>query len=269
LIGVTIGVGEYYLGLARVAAACLKKHTGLDSVILSDRHFMESHLHHPAALKFRIFDLANVSNILYYDADWFCVRQWSPQSLANHSRLVACHDFVLASDWPSLAFDFEAETALCRAKGSAFVDEPCGLLRHDYISDVEGLDGVGLPPRRWVNTGMFIANRQYHSDWLKCGESLYIRPGGHHERYFEQPALLRSLAQLRLGVDYLPRTHNILVTRMSTWGDSAVALHLKMSKRQEFSDLIHALHEGRLTPEVIEDLFLAGRARSHEGDSGS
>src|SRR4051794_20337638 len=101
MVGVTIGVGGYYASLARVAAACLKKHTGSDSVILSDRHYEESRLHHPAALKFRLFDLLPSSNILYYDADWFCVASWSPRAFAFHRRLVACHDFVLASDWPA------------------------------------------------------------------------------------------------------------------------------------------------------------------------
>jgi hypothetical protein len=263
MIGVTIGVGAYYSALAHVAAACLKKQADVNSVILSDRHFLESGLHHPAALKFRIFDLVSACNILYYDADWFCVKKWRPQTFAQHRRIVACHDFVLATDWPAQAFDFEAEAVECRASDRVFVGEPKGPLRQDYIADVERSIGLGLPPRRWINTGMFIVNRVYHRYWLDRGEYLYRQPGGHHDKYFEQPAMLKALEELGIGVDYLPRAHNVLVTRVSLWPDSVVGLHLKMSKHREFGDLIRALHETRLTPDMIEEMFLGGlRARS-------
>lgn len=259
MIGVTIGVGAYYSALAQVAAACLKKQTGMNSVILSDRHFLKSGLNHPAALKFRVFDLLSDSNILYYDADWFCVKSWKPQTFSQHPRIVACHDFVLANDWPAQTFDFEAEAAACRASGRAFVGEPKGPLRQDYIADVERSMGLGLPPRRWINTGMFIVNRVHHRHWLDLGEYLYRQPGGHHDKYFEQPALLQALEELGMTVDYLPRTHNVLVTRVSVWPDCVVGLHVKMSKHREFGDLIQALHETRLTPDVIEELFLEAR----------
>jgi hypothetical protein len=256
MIGVTIGVGAYYSALAKVAAACLKKQTGLDSMILSDQHFIESRLHHPAALKFKIFDFADADSILYYDADWFCVGKWRPQIFSQHRRIIACRDFVLTTDWPAQAFDFDAEAAACLASGRLFLDDLEGPLRQDYIADVNCARQIEFPPRKWINTGMFIVNRVHHKSWLERGEHLYRGPLGHHDKYFEQPALLQALEELGLTVDYLPRVHNVLVIRVSLWPDNVVGLHLKMSKQQEFRDLIHAQHEGRLTPDLIEATFL-------------
>jgi hypothetical protein len=262
LVGVTIGVGPYYGALARVAAACLEKHTGLSSVILSDSHFLESGLVHPAALKLRLFDLVGASSVLYYDADWFCVGPWEPRHFASHPRLVACHDFVLASDWPAHDYNFESEATACRTSGQPFVGEPSGPLRQQYVADVVGATGLRLPPRRWINTGMFIASRFHNRCWLERAEYWYRQPGGHHAKYFEQPAMLRALDELKMTVDYLPRAQNVLVTRMGRWLHPLVGLHVKMSRHEEFVDLIRALRGRQLTPEAIEAAFLDSRVRS-------
>ena len=79
-IAVTIGVGSY-AKLGELAAREVERRTGLQTIILDDHDFERSGFEHPAFLKFRLFDLVDADNILFFDADMACLADWDPSSL--------------------------------------------------------------------------------------------------------------------------------------------------------------------------------------------
>jgi hypothetical protein len=257
MIGVTIGVGPLHHKLATLAAMCLKKHTGLDSIILNSKHYADSGLPHPAALKLRIFDLLRDNHILYYDSDWFCVNRWNPEQFARNARLVACHDFVLNADWPDQLHD-PSSTQFNGPETGTFVTTFEGNVRSDYVDSIRRSAGLELKYPYWINTGLFIANRANHTAWLKKAESFYTESSGHHPKYYEQPAMLKAMHALSIRVDYLPRKFNYLLTRHNPCPKNAVGLHIKMSKTREFAGLAKAIWDDSMTPDLLEKAFFDG-----------
>jgi hypothetical protein len=257
VLGVTVGVGPRYEALARVAAACLHAQTGIRSVVLSRDELCRSGLRHPAALKLAIFDFVNTESVLYFDADWLCVNPWFPSQFTSRSRIVACSDFVLETDWPAETFDFEGERLQLERSPRQFVGVPRGPLRSRYVSEVNEVFPTCLPPRHWINTGMFIVNRRHHGRWLEHARDVYEREGGHHEKYYEQPALMRALADLQIGVDRLPRVHNVLVTVEKRLPSCVVGAHLKFSKTNRFPTVSARLTQNALTPDAVREILLA------------
>jgi hypothetical protein len=254
MIGVTIGVGPFHYKSAALAATCLKKHTGLDSIILNSQHYADSGFRHPAALKLRVFDLVRDNHILYYDSDWFCVNRWTPERFSGNTGLVACHDFVLKADWPHQLHD----TSSIQFHGSnagGFISTLTGDLRSDYVDDIRRSTGLELDPSYWINTGMFIANRANHTAWLKRAELFYTETSGHHPKYYEQPAMLKAMHALGLQVNYLPRKFNYLVTRQIRCAKTIVGLHIKISRALAFADLVEAIWTDTMTPELLERTF--------------
>ena len=130
MIGVTLGVGETYLRLARFAAERLRRFTGLDSVILDESHFRSRPLDCAHLLKLHAFDFVESENILYYDADLIFVDHWRPQQFAGARELICVRDLTFA-DW------IQQDAALHR-----------------------------LSPYDYFNSGFFIANRAHHGQLL-------------------------------------------------------------------------------------------------------
>src|SRR5579871_3578108 len=92
-VAVTIGVGEEHRRLAEMAAARMRLHTGLDTVIFGDDEFRNCKLRDPNHLKFRIFDLVDAENVLYFDSDLFCLRPWDPRQFVFSRSWVAVRGF--------------------------------------------------------------------------------------------------------------------------------------------------------------------------------
>ena len=134
---VTIGVGDY-AEMAALAAKELTQRTGLQAVVLGDREFAESGLEHPAFLKFRLFDLLEFDDLLFFDADTVCLADWDPSPLLG-SEAVAC-------------------------------------VRERMVPLVlEESARWGVPPEEHFNTGLFTVSRRHHARWLRRAEEIRRR----------------------------------------------------------------------------------------------
>ena len=168
-VAVTIGVGAY-AELAQLAAREVRDRTGLHTVVLGDQEFKDSGLEHPAFLKFRLFDLVDADDILFFDADMACLADWDPSNL--------------------------------------FGDPQIACVRERMISLVRGeSDEWNISADEHFNTGLFVASRKHHAEWLRLAESMR----------FDRPTLLRdqlplNAARCRLGIPLRPldRRHNWL-----------------------------------------------------------
>lgn len=257
MMGVTIGIGPLYTKAATVAAACLHRHTGIQTRILTEEHLTDASLCHPAALKLRIFDYVPADTLLYFDADWFCIRKWTPQEFAGHKRVIACHDFVTTTDWPEQSYTASSEWFRGRA-GNHFLNRIEGPIRTDYVDGIRAFTGVTLHHSSWFNSGMFIVNRGWHAPWLREAERIYREPHGHHHKYFEQPALLIATERLRMRVAHLPRKYNVLVASKQEWPANMVGAHIKCSKPTVLPHLIADILQDRASPESVASALFSG-----------
>ncbi len=87
-LGVTIGIGPDYAGYAAETAARVRKHLGLETVILGDEALdrvidLSSRSRSIWSLKFSLFDLVpnGWERLMYFDADWRPVRDWDVDAL--------------------------------------------------------------------------------------------------------------------------------------------------------------------------------------------
>jgi hypothetical protein len=255
MIGITIGVGDLYKKVAETSAEFLKQHTGLNSIIIDSEQFMESKLSHPAALKLKLFDFTNEENILYFDADWFLVNNWDPTIFQNNKNIIACHDFVLNRDYPDQNPDFYS-IEFNGIDGRNHITCLNGEPRVNYINDIAKFTGLNMHYSKWINTGMFIVNRTNHLKWLKLSEENYTSEIGHHEKYFEQPSMMKAMEKLMLTVDFLPRKYNVLLFRKTKFPNNVIGLHIKISKTNEFEKLINYINDGILTSFIFNKMFI-------------
>lgn len=233
MVGVTIGVNQLYESMARLAAHCFQEMTGLECIVLGESDFIKSGLHHPAALKLKLFDLIEDESVIYFDADWFCMKPCSFKSFIEAVPVVACNDFILTDDWPSqysstvASKDFyypgDIRSSNCKAN-----------IRNDYISEVANFSKLSKHCTEWINTGFFIINKKNHEPWLATSLDHYVSGMGHHSQYFEQPAMNKALEQLGLDVQYLGREYNTLIASRTRWPSSIIGLHLKLKHHKDF-----------------------------------
>ncbi len=253
MIGVTIGVGYPYAKLATLAATCVEEHTGLKCHVLDHTHFSRSGLRHPAALRLALFDYFDHSDVLYFDADWICLNSWRPSVFAGRSNLVACRDFTLDIHYPKQDYDFSSPEFIGRP-GSAFSCQEQGVQRADYCAKIIAFTNVTRSCSNWLNSGLLILNRQSHRRWLDRALALYCSTIGHHEEYFEQPALLAALDDCGVQIDFLPRKFNVLATRIRKWPSIVTGLHVKLKHHLEFAMAVNG--DTISTPDQAKDYFV-------------
>ena len=237
MVGVTIGINPVYKSLAKLSALCLQEMTGLDVIILGEKEILKSNLIHPAALKLKIFDLLNDDNIFYFDADWFCIQRWNPLEYENTESITACNDFVLIDDWPKQYADYDLEKFENYPSSSLSF---CSIqnIRQDYLKEINQFSGIEMNCLDWINTGFWIANRIYHVEWLNKSLEFYNGKVGHHNQYYEQPAMNKAIEMLCLKVNYLNRKYNTLVATGYNWPASLIGLHVKIKHHQNFVDRV-------------------------------
>ena len=88
---ITIGVGPY-LKLAEYSAARMEEMTGLEVMVLTDYHMKGLNITHPAWLKLWAYDFAGHTDIMIFDADVWCMKEWSPESALADSSLAVVRD---------------------------------------------------------------------------------------------------------------------------------------------------------------------------------
>jgi len=172
MIAVTIGIGEHYARLALHAARAVKKMTGLNTIILDDRHFTSSGLPYSHQLKLRIFDLVKDDAIMYFDSDMVCLNPWNPERFTRADALVAVaerlHPMIITAcrDWD-------------------------------------------IPIHQYFNSGFMILNRECHQEWFKETERFVLaNPGIPSYDPYDQTALNITRHRLGLKIELLDRRYN-------------------------------------------------------------
>jgi hypothetical protein len=252
MVGVTIGINTIHEVLAKLSAYCFSEMTGLEVIILGEKELQKSGLSHPASLKLKAFDFVNDDNILYFDADWFCTQNWNPKIFENMKSITACNDFVLNIDWPNQyhKYDFVKFNDY-HLDNLAF--HPITESRSDYINEIRTFSKILLEYGKWINTGFWIANREYHKDWLDKSMEYYTNSIGHHLEYYEQPAMNLAIEELGIKVNYLNRNYNTLVATREKWPPYLVGLHVKVKHNKKF--LSKVLSGEIKTTKQVQDFF--------------
>jgi hypothetical protein len=168
MIAVTIGVGKY-AEMALHAAAAVRRHTGLETIIIGDGQLRSSGLTAPHHLKFRLFDLVDADQLMYFDADLVALNSWDPKSAADPEAIVAVRDRIDSS-----------------IQGDA---ERAGVRFEEYF-----------------NSGLFMISRRHHHAWLRAAEQdaqARSRP-----IFFDQTSLNAARAKLGLELKLLDRRYN-------------------------------------------------------------
>lgn len=168
-VAVTIGVGRF-AQLANLAAREVRELTGLETVILGDRHFHDSELEHPCFLKFRIADLVDAENVLYFDADIVCLEKWCPSEFFGGAGIVAVRDRMM----PPI---------------------------------LEEAGAWGVPPDQYFNAGMMMFSPRRHRQWLRHAEQIRF---AHDTAFQDQSPLNASRMQLEIPLRLLDRRFNFL-----------------------------------------------------------
>lgn len=258
MIGVTIGISPIHESLAKLSAKCFKEMTGLEVLILGERELKQSGLTHPASLKLKIFDFVDDDNILYFDADWFCTKNWNPAIYSNSKLITACNDFVLKIDFPKQypEYDFRKFDDY-HLNNLAF--HPITEIRNDYINEIIEFSGIKLEFGKWINTGLWIANKKYHQEWLNKSLEYYIGSVGHHPIYYEQPAMNKAIEELEIEINYLCRKYNTLIVSEKKWPDSLIGLHVKLKHHQNFIDGI--ISNQIQTSKQVYEYFFNGKCK--------
>jgi len=172
MVGVTIGVGEYYGRLAKYAVQAVEAKTGVKTRILSDEDFASSGLPAPHHLKLRMFDFVDDESLLYFDADMVCLNSWDPECFAKTDAVVA-------------------------------VAESARPLHVRTAQDWE------IPVGEYFNAGLLILNRPCHRDWLRETEHFVLtdKKFAEYDPY-DQAALNITRRRLGLKLELLDRRYN-------------------------------------------------------------
>lgn len=172
MVGITIGTGEYYSRLAKLAARAVEEKTGVKTIIISDEHFAASGLLAPHHLKLRLFDFVDDDFVMYFDADMVCLNSWNPEKLARKDAVVAV-----------------AESA-----------------RPLHVRTAQDWD---IPLGEYFNAGLLILNRQCHRGWLRETES-FVQTDAKFAEYdpYDQAALNITRHRLGLRLELLDRRYN-------------------------------------------------------------
>ena len=258
MIGVTIGINTTYKPLAKLAAKCFQEMTGLEVVILGESELKQSGLTHPASLKLKAFDFVHDNNIIYFDADWFCTKNWDPTTFSNSKLITACNDFVLKIDFPKQYPEYNSRN-FDDYHLNNLAYHPINEIRNDYVNEIKEFSGLKLEYGKWINTGLWIANRQHHQKWLNKSLEYYIGSIGHHPEYFEQPAMNKAIESLEIKINYLGRKYNTLVASEKQWSNCLVGMHVKLKHHKDFIDRI--INNQIQTSKQVKEYFLYGKSK--------
>ena len=166
-VAVTIGVGRH-AELARLAAKEVRSRTGLRTVVLGNSEYAASGLGHPQYLKFRLFDLVDVDNIFFFDADVVCLEEWNPGVFFGRREVVAVRDRMI-----------------------------------DLV--IGEADEWDVPVENYFNSGIMVLSRDHHHDLLRRAETLV---GSRRTSLFDQSPLNAARAQLGVPLKLLDRRYN-------------------------------------------------------------
>lgn len=171
MIAVTIGVGEPFHEMALIAGDLASRFTGLKVKVLAEEHFQQCRARYPNHLKFRLFDLAEDDDILYFGADLVFLRAWDPAQFADREEIVCVRDMWFE---PHITQDAESN---------------------------------GIPINEYFNSGMFIINRRNHERLLRAAEAelLVLK-----SRFVDQTALNVARVRLGIAPLFLDRRYNWL-----------------------------------------------------------
>ena len=172
LLAVTSGVGAEHARLAALAAERMARLAGVAVRILGEGELRRCGLRDPNHLKFRLFDLVEADNVLYFDADAFCLRPWAPAAWADRREWLAVRGF-----W----FDARVER-------------------------LGRLYGFGADT---FNGGLFLCNRRHHAGVLRLAEALQRADGTFHGLANpDEIAFSTALRVLGVPVRFLDRRFN-------------------------------------------------------------
>ncbi len=172
MIAVTIGVGERYELLAKLAAESCRRRTGLETRILDAEAVRRYGVAHPHHLKFKMFDaFPDAETILYFDADTIFLKPHNFREFENLPELVCVGDLA-DKGW--------------------------------VIQDARR---VGIPPTEYFNSGFFILNRTHHRQMLAKAEALLATL---KSPFKDQTQLNAARVQLSNPARRLPKEFNWL-----------------------------------------------------------
>jgi len=209
MIAATIAHGTAYRELAGLAAESVRKHTGLETVVLSPSDFPQSKLRHPAYAKLLLLRHFEGQSVLYFDADVRFVRDWDVAAIRDTDH------FVAVADMPSKARDADCK----RYK---------------------------LDPVWYVNSGLWIAN-QRNAAALEVALHLANDPAYWTAFRYEQTALNVALQRYRVPIRLLDPRYNWICSPQHPPPPDATVLHiaggsLQSRNRAIFERAIRAIH---------------------------
>jgi len=91
MLGVTVAIGDGWQECGETAARCMSAHTGLDCQVIDD--WPNGHrLSHPYWAKLWIQDVFPEDDLLFFDSDLICQREWNPNDLLEGCDFAWVHD---------------------------------------------------------------------------------------------------------------------------------------------------------------------------------
>ena len=233
-VAVTIGVGGY-AEMAHLAAREMEARTGLSAVVLGDREFAESGLEDPTFLKFRLFDLVDADDLLYFDADTIVLEPWDPSPLLGGDRIACVRERMIP------------------------------LIRRESAQ-------WSVPAAEHFNTGLFTASRRHHAQWLRLAESMRF---ARDTALNDQLPLNAARCELGLPLRLIDRRYNWLGFGAGSLSHEfpVVVAHRLVPGRQDVNVAYFKgefpLYEPKIAPDDAAAAVLHGRVFNfHDGAGG-
>lgn len=219
MLGVTVGVGPYR-PLAEQAAAAMHRYTGLKCVVLGDEQYRQAGLvgQPPALLKLNLWDFIDADEVLLFDADTICLRNWDPRRFVHPQAVVATRDWI----W------------------------------RDYVQ--QEATSLGIPLEDYFLSSLLILNRPAHAPMLRLAAELYPQTTG---RLFEQTALNGARHQLGLPINFLDRRYNWSLFGEGNLHEKAgcIVAHYNSAKlRQDWQNAAAQVSSGEIKESAFVEL---------------
>ncbi len=207
MVGVTIGVGDWWREAATLGAARAKHYLGIDTIILTEDHMQRFGVAHPWWLKTIVFDLVPNDTVLYFDAD-----------------------LIWSDHWDLSPYEFRPE--LCCARD---------LCHAPWIAGEA--DKIDIHPRDYFNAGLFIANAEHHLAWMQMTMRLAIDKRTASFSWFDQSLMNLARASSQTPVHFLPQRFNFICDpQLVGFADEVglVGVHMAGCSKRELHRLLSA-----------------------------